>query len=86
MAIFVIGDISDAVLCIMLQSICNDLTGKPLDDILIVRGIGIDDQGAVYRQKLRKFTERMANVINILEKVQMICINIQDNADFGEKA
>ena len=86
MAIFVIGDISGAVLCIMLQSICNDLTGKPLDDILIVRGIGIDDQGAVYRQKLRKLTERMANVINILEKVQVICINIQDNADFWEKA
>ena len=38
------------------------------------------------REKLCKASERMTDVLNIFEKVQMIGIHIQDHADFWEKA
>ena len=46
----------------------------------------IDDQGSVRWQQLGKFAEGMTDVVNILEKVQMVCVNVQDNADLREKA
>ena len=48
--------------------------------------IRIDDQGSVCGKQLGKFAEGMTDVVNILEKVQVIRINIQDNADLREKA
>ena len=86
MTILIIGNTGSLVLCIVLQTICNYLTGKIFDDLFIMRGICIDDQCSVSGKQLGKFAEGMTDVINILEKVQVIRINIQDNADLWEKA
>ena len=84
--VFVIGDISSLILCVVLQAVCNDLAGKSFDNFLIARCVRIDDQGSVRWQQLGKFAEGMTDVVNILEKVQMVCVNVQDNADLRENA
>ena len=51
-----------------------------------MRRIRIDDQGSVRWQQLGKFAEGMTDVVNILKKVQMVSINVQDHTDLREKA
>ena len=86
MTIFVISDIGCLIVGIMLKTISNDLAWKITYDILIFRCICIDDQCAVSRKELCETAERMTDIINVLEEIQMICIHVQDNADFREKA
>ncbi len=58
--------------------------GKLLDR-LILRCVGVDDQSAERREKLCKFPEGMADVIDVLEEIQMIGIHVQDHTDLREK-
>ena len=48
--------------------------------------IRIDDQGSVCGKQLGKSAEGMTDIINILKKVQMVSINVQDHTDLREKA
>ncbi len=48
--------------------------------------IAIDDQDAVRRKEVRKFTKRITDIVNVLEVIQMIFFYIKYNADLGEKA
>ena len=86
MSIFVIGNISGLVISRILNAIGDHITWKVFDDVFIMRCVSIDDQGAICREKLCKASERMTDVLNIFEKVQMIGIHIQDHADFWEKS
>ncbi len=45
----------------------------------------VDDECTVCRKKFCKLTERMTDVIDILEEIQMVRIHIQDNTDLREK-
>ena len=47
--------------------------------------IRIDDQGSVCGKQLGKSAEGMTDIINILKKVQMVSINVQDHTDLREK-
>ena len=68
------------------QPIGNDFAGKILCDFFIIRDLTVDDQCSVSRKLLGKQAERMPDIIQIFEEIKMICINIQDDTDFGEKA
>lgn len=42
-----------------------------------VGGVVVDDNGAVFRNQLAEAVERMNDIINVLEEVQMVCIDIE---------
>ena len=52
---------------------CNCLHG--------VGGVVVDDNGAVFRNQLAEAVERMNDIINVLEEVQMVCIDIEHNGN-----
>ena len=81
MAKGVIGNGGSSILGFVFQTVCNDLAGKILYYSFVGRRIRIYDQGTVRRKKLGETPERMADVFDIFKKVQMICVNIKDDAD-----
>ncbi len=58
------------------QAFCN--LGQVFD-------LTVDDKAAVFRQQQGVFAERMPDVCQVLEKIQMVCTDVQDDADFGGK-
>ena len=86
MAKLVIGNIRSCIICLMLQTLGKYLAGQSFCDFFVLRCICVDNESSVLRKKLCKFAERAADIFNILEEIQMIRINIQDNADLREKA
>lgn len=86
MSKLVIGNISSCIICLMFQTVGKYLAGQSFCDFFILRCICVDDQSSVLWKKLCKFAERAADIFNILEEIQMIRINIQDNADLRKKA
>ena len=54
----------------------DHLDRKSVADLLIVADIAVDDQDAVFRKKLRKFAERMADIFDVFEEIEMICFYI----------
>lgn len=60
--------------------------GQALGDFLVVRNIAVDDEDAVLGKLLGEETEGVTDVIDILEEVQMIRVDVQDDADCREKA
>ena len=83
---FIVRNISGSVIGFAVNAVSNDGAVKPFCDGLILRRICVDDQRTVFWKKLGKLTEGVSDIMDILEEIQMICINIQDNADFWEKA
>ena len=53
---------------------------------LYFRGICIDDQSTIRGQKLGKTVKGMADIVNILKEIQMICVHVQNDGDLREKA
>lgn len=45
----------------------------------------VDDQSSIFRQKSCKLMERMTNIFQVLEEVQMIFFNVQNNPDCREE-
>ena len=86
MSEFIVCDIVSSVVGFLLKAVGDDFAWKILRDLLVFRSICVDDQCAVCRKKFCKLTERMTDVINILEEIQMIRIHVQDDADLREKA
>ena len=54
----------------------DHLDRKSVADLLIVADIAVDDQDAVFRKKLRKFAERMADIFDVFEEIEVICFYI----------
>ena len=83
----IVGDIGSCVIGsrLIVQRIGYDFTGKAFCDVIVFRCICIDDQHAVSRKQTGKFAEGMADIIDILKKVKMICIHIENDADFREE-
>ncbi len=69
----------------MIQAVGDDRTGKSLGDGLIRGRIAVDDQTAVGGQQLGKPAEGLPDMVDVPEKIQMICIHIEDDADLREK-
>ena len=64
------------VLTALFFSKCNDTAGQPLRNLSIIRYIAVDDQNAVIRQLLGKQAEGMANIVQILEEIEMVCLHV----------
>ena len=84
--IFIIGNIPCLIICILFQTIGDHIAGKVADDLFVSGRVCINDQSSVSRKKLGKTAEGMTDIINILKKVQMIGIYVQDNTYFWKKA
>ena len=83
---FVKRNIGSIIIAGSVHTVGYDLAGQSFCQLIQVFNLTVDDQRAVVRQQLGKFAEGMTDVVNILEKVQMVCVNVQDNADLREKA
>ena len=86
MSVFIPGNVCCGVIGIVLQTIGKNIAWKLPGDRLILRCVGVDDQSTVSREKLCKFPEGMADVVNVLEEIQMIGIHVQDHTDLREEA
>ena len=86
MSEFIVCDIVGCVVGFFLKTVGDDFAWKILRDLLVFRSICVDDECTVCRKKFCKLTERMTDVIDILEEIQMIRIHVQDDADLREKA
>ena len=86
MSVFIPGDICSCIICVMLKTVSKNMTWKITGNSFIFRCVSIDDQGAVSRKKFCKLPEGMADIVNILEEIQMVRIHVQDDTDFREEA
>ena len=55
---------------------CDDRTGKPFRQFMIVIDIAVDDQKAVCGQKFREGMKGIANIRQIFKEIQMIFLYI----------
>ena len=78
-------NIGGAVIQRAVISITDDFALQTFGKCIKVRNVRIDDQSAVFWKKLGEFPEGAADIIKIFEKVQVIRINIQDDADLREE-
>ena len=49
--------------------------------LFVILNVAVDDQGSVLRNQLGKSAEGAADIVQILEKVQMVSVDIKDDAD-----
>ena len=82
----IICDVIGIIVILCPMTICYDPAGQVLRQLLITVDVTVYDQRTVLWQQLCKLPERMADICQIVEKVQMILLHIQDQTDFGEKA
>lgn len=61
-------------------------TAKTFGHVIVFRRIGVDNQHAVGWEQTANARKRVADVIDILEEIEMVCIHVEDNADFREEA
>ena len=80
----IVGDVLRPVIRAVVGTVENHSAVKAAGDLFIVRNLRIDDQGAVRGNKLGKFAERAADVVEILEEIQVIRVDIQNDADARE--
>ena len=73
------------VICGSIQAVSYYLTGQPFGYLLVLGRVRIDDQGSVFGKQLGKLPERAADILDIFEKVQMVSIHVEDQADLREK-
>ena len=79
MGILVIGNILCAVVGIRVPPECDHPALQPFDEIGKIPDPAVDHQETVLRQKLGKAAEGMADIINILEEIQMIRLHVEDH-------
>ena len=73
---FVKRNIGSIIIAGSVHTVGYDLAGQSFCQLIQVFNLTVDDQRAVVRQQLGKFAERMADIIKILEEIQMIRIDI----------
>ena len=74
------GDVCCAVIHGTVISVFYDTAVKSFGNTVQFVDISIDDQSSVLWKKLRKLVERTADIVQILEEIQMILVNIENNA------
>ena len=84
----IVGNVGSSIVSgsLVFQCVGDNLTAKTFGHVIVFRCIGIDDQHAVGREQTGKLAERVADVVDILEEVEMIRIHVEDDADFREEA
>ena len=84
----IVGNVGSSIVSgsLVFQCVGDNLTAKTFGHVIVFRCIGIDDQHAVGWEQTGKLAERVADVVDILEEVEMIRIHIEDDADFREEA
>ena len=84
----IVGNIGSGIVSssLVLQCVGDNLTAKTFGHVIVFRRIGIDNQHTVGREQTGKRTEGVADVVDILEEIEMVCIHVEDNADFREEA
>ena len=84
----IVGNIGSGIVSssLVLQCVGDNLTAKTFGHVIVFRRIGVDNQHAVGWEQTGKRTEGVADVIDILEEIEMVCIHVEDNADFREEA
>ena len=85
MAETVKDDGGGGVICGSIQAVSYYLTGQLFGYLLVLGRVRIDDQGSVFGKQLGKLPERAADILDIFEKVQMVSIHVEDQADLREK-
>ena len=70
------SDIVGTVFGAVFQSECDDLAGEPCCKVIQTRYVGVDYQHAVLGEEPGVFAEGLANVVQIFEKVQVVCVNV----------
>ena len=86
MRLLIIGNVGGTVITFCIASVSDDPAGESLCDLFIIRNITVDDEDAVLRELFSEKTEGMTDVINILEEIQMIRIDVQDDAAWWGKS
>ena len=86
MAESVVSDISGSVIGFVFQTVTDDPAVKALGDLFAGRSITVYDQCSVLGKKFGEPPERSAYIVNIFEKIQLIRIDVQNDADRREKA
>ena len=84
-SLFIVLNIGSTVIKRSFPTECHNATGKSVCNIREVFDVAVDHQGSVFRQEFCEKAERVADVIQILEEIQMIGIDIQDHADLWEE-
>ena len=84
----IVGDVGSGIISdrLILQRVGDNFAAKAFGHVIVFRRIGVDNQHAVGREQTGKRTEGVADVIDILEEIEMVCIHVEDNADFREEA
>ncbi len=64
----------------------DDTAGQGVRYFRDTRDVAVYDECSIRRQQFGEFMERIANVIDIFEKIQMIFFYIKNDTDFWKKA
>lgn len=78
-SLFIMGDVCCAVIHGTVISVFYNTAVKSFGNTVQFVDISINDQSSVLWQ-FRKSVERTADIIQILEEIQMILVNIENNA------
>ena len=82
---FIIGNIGRIVIKSIRKSKRDYLAGKPFAEFLIALNLSVDNQGTVCLGVAGKLMEGCPHIVEILEKVQMLCLYIENDAVFWEE-
>ena len=63
-------------LAVLADTVGGDAAGEARKELGKVRKLAVDNQAAALRQALREEAERVADVIEILEEIQVILVDI----------
>ena len=85
MPLIIIRDAGGMVIKISRGTVSYNPAGKSPADFFVIFYVAVNDKRSVIRKQFRKLAERMADVLQILEKIKMIFLDVQYNADFREK-
>ena len=78
--VLVKGNIIGKIITVTCETKCDHLTCQTFRDLGQIRNLAINNKSPMFRDKLGKTTEGMADVVDILKEIQMIRINIQNNS------
>ena len=82
----IVCNIRRCIICFVFESVSDNFARQIFDDVLIMRGVAVDDQSTVSREFFCEQTERMTDIVNVFKEIQMIGVHVQDDADLREEA
>ena len=72
--------------CGRIRSVSYDFAVKISRNLIQTLDVAVDNKCSVFWKQLCKSVERVADIFQILEEVQMVFVNIQDHTDLREEA